>query len=507
MSKFGRPIATVMMAGLCAALAGQATAQEKVLQVGVTSLPPPFGNPYAAGVFPSWHTWTALFDAMTVVDEKDGSAQPALATRWQSQNDTTWRFTLRDGITFDNGEPFNAEAVAAAINFLRKDDVGKAMNFAQQINNVVEARVVDARTVDVQSAKPDAILPSRISGMFIVAPKAWKEQGHQAYARKPAGTGAFTVVTWAPEKVAFTARKDSWRAPKVDRLDIVPLPERPSRVQALVSSQIDIAVTVSTDNFAAIRNAGHVVDITPSTNVMAIPLFNAGKGAFDPFKDKRVRQALNHAVDKETMVKAFFEGRTKAASQGATPNTFGYNPDIKPYAYDPPRAKALLAEAGYPNGFKFVAEVVVNSSAADQEVYLKAAEDLAKVGVQMEMRQITSPDWIRKFISGTWEGQAAGIAYNSAPYNDITRFMGYEFCKPNPYFCIEEIVPKIVAADAIFDTAKRLDYLRKLAAEIHDLAPSLYLVEQIEITGVNKRLRGFKNLGKSFNYDEITIAN
>ena len=506
MNKIGRPFAAMMMAGLCA-LSVPAFGQEKVLQVGVTSLPPPFGNPYAAGVFPSWHTWTALFDAMTVVDEKDGSAQPALAARWQSQNDTTWRFTLRDGITFDNGEPFGAEAVAAAINFLRKDDAGKAMSFATQISNVVEARVVDARTVDIITDKPDAILPSRISGMFIVAPKAWKEQGAQAYARKPAGTGSFTVVSWAPEKVTFTGRKDSWRAPKVDRLDIVPLAERPSRVQALVSSQIDIAVTVSTDNFATIRNAGHVVDIVPSTNAMAIPLFNAGKGAFDPFKDKRVRQALNHAVDKETMVSAFFEGRTKAASQGATPNTFGYNPDLKPYAYDPARAKALLAEAGYPNGFKFVAEVVVNSSAADQEVYLKAAEDLAKVGVQMEMRQITSPDWIRKFLTGTWEGQAAGIAYNSAPYNDVTRFMGYEFCKPNPYFCIEEIVPKITAADAIFDTAKRLDYLRKLSAEIRDLAPSLYLVEQIEITGVNKRLRGFKNLGKSFNYDEITIAN
>ena len=507
MKRLGRPVAAMVIAGLCAALSGQVAAQEKVLQVGVTSLPPPFGNPYAAGVFPSWHTWTALFDAMTVVDEKDGSAQPALAARWQSQNATTWRFILRDGITFDNGEPFNAEAVAAAINFLRKDDAGKAMSFSNQIPNVVEARVVDARTVDIQTDKPDAILPSRISGMFLVAPRAWKEQGPQAYARKPAGTGSFSVVSWTPEKVSFAARKDSWRPPKVDRLEVLPLAERPSRVQALISNQIDIAVTASTDNFAAIRNAGHVIDIIPSTNAMAIPLFNTGKGAFEPFKDKRVRQALNHAVDKETMVKAFFEGRTKPASQGATPNTFGYNPDLKPYAYDPARAKALLAEAGYPNGFKFVAEVVVNSSAADQEVFLKAAEDLSKVGVQMEMRQITSPDWIRKFLTGTWEGQAAGIAYNSAPYNDITRFMAFEFCKPNAYFCIEDIVPKVTAADAIFDSGKRLDYLRKLAAEIHDLAPSIYLVEQIEITGVNKRLRGFKNLGKSFNYDEISIAN
>jgi len=206
------------------------------------------------------------------------------------------------------------------------------------------------------------------------------------------------------------------------------------------------------------------------------------------------------------MAEGLLEGRTKAASQGATPNTFGYDPNLKPYAYDPDRARALLAEAGFGGGLKFVAEVVVNEAAADQEVYLKAAQDLSRVGVEMEVRQITKADWIQKFIGGTWGGQAAGIPYNSAPFNDITRFMGFEFCKPNPYFCVEEIVPKIAAADAIFDSGERRQYLRNLAAEIRDLAPSIYLVEQIEITGVNKRLQGFKNLGKSYNYDQISIV-
>ena len=211
-------------------------------------------------------------------------------------------------------------------------------------------------------------------------------------------------------------------------------------------------------------------------------------------------------LDKQAMVENLLEGRTKPASQGATPNTFGYNSDLKPYQYDPDRARALLAEAGYADGFRFVGEFVVNEAAADQEIYLKTAQDLSKVGVEMEVGQITKADWIQKFITGTWAGQAAGIPYNSAPYNDITRFMGFEFCKPNPYFCVEEIVPKIAAADAIFDTNKRRAYLQALAAEIRDLAPSIYLVEQIEITGVSSRLRGFKNLGKSYNYNEISIA-
>ena len=476
------------------------------MRVGAVALPPPDGNPYAAGVFPSWHTWSAMYDALTAVDEEDGSAQPALATQWESVDEKTWRFTLRDGVTFDNGEPMDARAVVEAIRFLKTDDAGKTMSFARQIPNVVEARAVDTMTVDVVSSKPDAILPSRISGMFLVAPKAWSDLGVKGYARKPIGSGSFKVVSWTPEKVTFEARSDSWRPPKVGALEIQPLPERATRVQALLSNQIDIAVVISIDNFAAVRGAGHVVDIVPSTNATSISLFNAGNAAFEPFRDKRVRQALNYAVDKQAMVENLLEGRTKPASQGATPNTFGYNSDLKPYQYDPDRARALLAEAGYADGFRFVGEFVVNEAAADQEIYLKTAQDLSKVGVEMEVGQITKADWIQKFITGTWAGQAAGIPYNSAPYNDITRFMGFEFCKPNPYFCVEEIVPKIAAADAIFDTNKRRAYLQALAAEIRDLAPSIYLVEQIEITGVSSRLRGFKNLGKSYNYNEISIA-
>ncbi|MEQ8246192.1 MAG: ABC transporter substrate-binding protein [Alphaproteobacteria bacterium] len=487
------------------ALVGVAHA-EGTLRVGAVALPPPDGNPYAAGVFPSWHTWTAMYDALTVVDEEDGSSQPALATEWQSLDQNTWRFKLRAGVTFDNGEPLNAQTVVAAIDFLKNDEAGKTMTFARQIPTVTEARAVDAMTVDIVSARPDAILPSRISGMLLVAPKAWKEMGVQAYARQPIGTGSFKVARWTPELVVFEARSDSWRPPKVSRLEVQPLPERATRVQALLSDQIDIAVAVSIDNFAAIEGGGHTIDVVPSTNAMAIPLFNAGASAFEPFKDKRVRQALNYAVDKEAMAEGLLEGRTQAASQGATPNTFGYDPNLKPYPFDPAKARSLLTEAGYPNGFKFVAEVVVNEAAADQEVYLKAAQDLAGVGIEMEVRQITKADWIQKFITGTWGGQAAGIPYNSAPFNDITRFMGFEFCKSKPYFCVEEIVPKIAAADAIFDSNERRAYLRDLAGEIRDLAPSIYLVEQIEITGVNKRLRDFKNLGKSYNYDQISIA-
>ena len=473
------------------------------LRVGATSLPPPLGNPYAAGVFPSWHTWTAMYDALTVVDQS-GNAVPALATSWSNIRTTTWQFKLRSGVRFDNGESLDAAAVATVINWL-KSDPGKATSVGRQIAGVASARVVDAMTVEIETTNPDAILPGRLSSVFFVAPKAWADMGVEDYAKSPVGTGSFKPESWTPEKVVFSARPDSWRPPLVSTLEILPMGERPARVQALISDQIDIAVSISVDNIAQVKAAGQRVASTPSTTALAISFVQTGKET--PFTDVRVRQALNYAVDKEAIVEHLLGGFGAVSSQGATPNTFGYDTEIAPYPYDPAKARELLAAAGFPNGFDVVTEIVVGFVAQDGEIFQRVAQDLAKVGVNMELRTITSAEWIKNFLGGIWGGDAFGSGYNSAPYNDAIRFMVFTSCKkPNPYFCDEGVVPLIDKSDTLFDVEERRKALNELLAIHHDLAPSIFLVESFDIAGYSKRLIGFENLGKTFNYDKISIA-
>jgi peptide/nickel transport system substrate-binding protein len=477
-------------------------AQEKTLRVAATALPPPGGNPYLAGIFPSWHTWTALFDALTFVDT-DGSVKPQLATAWRNIDATTWQFTLRPNVRFDNGEAFDAASVASVFDWLLNDEKGKTSNVARGVPEIASVRAVDAMTVEVKTKSVDAIQPGRISSVLLVAPKAWKEMGPEAYARMPAGSGSFKVRAWAPEKVSLQGRPDSWRPPKAGGLEIVPIAERAPRVQALVSNQVDIAVSLSPDNVGEIERGGHRADVIPSSTVSTIAMINTRDNS--PFRDKRVRQAMNYAVNRETIARNLFGGKARPASQGATPNTFGYDPAKQPYPHDPARARALLAEAGATN-LKFIAEVTVGAFAGDSEMFQQVARDLQAVGVGMDLRPIPSADWIRKFLTGAWDGPAFGSGQNSQPFNDASRWLVFNSCdKPNPYFCDESMRSGIKQANEIFEVYARRRALSDLLTMERDLAPYLLLVENIEIVGVNRRLSGFRNTGKSFNYDEIVV--
>ncbi|MSO64721.1 MAG: ABC transporter substrate-binding protein [Alphaproteobacteria bacterium] len=483
-------------------LASPMAAQEKTLRVAATSLPASGGNPFGAGIFPAWHTWTTLFDAMTVVDT-DGSVKAQVAVAWKNVDATTWQFSLRPNVKFDNGEPLDAAAVAASFDWLLNDDKGKVTNVARGIPEVASVRAIDALTLEVKTKAADAIQPGRLSSVLLVAPKAWKDLGLEGYSRAPVGSGSFKVRAWTPEKVALQARSDSWRPPKVSTLEIVPIAERQPRVQALVSNQVDIAVSLSLDNVGEIEKAGHKADVVSSSTVSTIAMINTKDGS--PFKDKRVRQALNYAVNKEAIAKNLYAGRAKVATQGATPNTFGYDPAKQAYPFDRARAKALLAEAGT-TSLRFTTEVVVGAFAGDSEMFQQVAQDLTAVGVSMDLRPIPSSDWIRKFATGAWDGPAFGSGQNSQPYNDASRWLVFNSCrKPSPYFCDEGMVAAIDRSNMIFDVAERRKTLGDLLTAERELAPYILLIENIEVVGVNRRLANFRNTGKSFNYDGIAV--
>ena len=481
-----------------------ATAQPRdELRVGVWDLPPSRGNPFGGRSVPSTFVWDAVYDPLVRIDES-GAPVPVLATEWRVTDPTTWIFRLRPGVAFSNGTPMNADAVVATLEFLTTQ-AGRATPVGSELTNLAGVRKVDDLTVEVKTTGPDPVLPNRLTLVSIVEPNLWRSGGAEGYAANPIGTGPYKVDSWGAGQVALSANPNAWRKPQLPKLRVLELPERPARLQALQSGQIDVAMGLSPDNMPAMRAANLQVVSTPAPQVMSIAFVTEGRDN-SPFKDVRVRQALNYAVNKDVMAKELLAGLVRGTAQGATSAAFGYHPSLPAYPYDPERAKRLLREAGFPNGFTLVAEVTVDAFPADSEVYQQMAMDLDAVGVKTELRQIRFPEWLRKFTSNGWEGLAFGSSWNAAPYMDSIRPYTYMSCMKRPaHYCDPEVMPLIEASNAEFDREKRKAILLKLHEMTRDRPPALFLVEQVDVTGVSARVQGFRYTNRIVQYEAVTL--
>ena len=174
------------------------------------------------------HTWGALFDSLTAVD---GSAtpQPALATSWRAVDPLTWHFELRRGVSFSNGERFNAAAVVATVAYLRSE-AAAGLSVARELQPIAAAEALDEYTVRFRTHQPTLILPALLAGMRIVAPGHWRHLGPEGFAQDPVGTGPFKLESWSPARVELVAYPNSWRAPKGDRLELYEILEPSARL-------------------------------------------------------------------------------------------------------------------------------------------------------------------------------------------------------------------------------------------------------------------------------------
>lgn len=475
------------------------------LRVGNWDFPPGRGNPFSSVPGqPQIYVWSAVFDTMTYVDEK-GAPSGGLAVGWKNIDKTTWEFKLRPNVKFQNGEPMNAQAVLDTIAWF-KTDAGKASVGGQTFSYVTEAKAVDDQTVVLTTSAPRPIFPNQIAAMYVVPSKAWVELGVEKFSTLPIGTGSFKPTEWTGESIKLQAFADSWPPPKIAKIEYSRLQEAPARLQAMISNQIDIMIQVTPDQVKTIEGIGASVSNVPSPLLLQLGfvLENVKAGVDNTMlKDKRVRQALNHAVNKEAINRDLMGGLFGINTQFSVPSAFGYNPNIKPYAYDPDKAKKLLAEAGYANGFSLLAEI-----RDYPDVWVQVAQDLAKVGVKLELRPTVQADWVRKFLGVQFEGQTFSVTIGAAPEMDTIRMMVFQSCRKNPaYYCNKELMPLIEAIDSEFDVGKRKAMLFDLMAQMTEEASALFVFEQKDLNGVAKRVRGFKNTNRIFNYHELTLAN
>lgn len=468
----------VLFGQACAAHA--ATEPTGTLRVGLNGFPASLGNPFRGNGRPGTLVWYALFDGLTQLDE-DGHLRPALALSWEIIDPTRWRFELRPGVRYANGKPFDARSAAAVIDWLISPP-GRATVIGNELRGITEVRAAAPLTLEIVTKDPDPILPKRMVGALMVEPETWNRLGPDAFSLAPVGTGPFLLERWDQRKRRAYARlnRHRWRDSGFARLEFVELPDAAVRTQALLSRDVDLA-TVEIEELDRLEDRGYPVIVTPSMSVMSV-VFITERPDPAPLRDLRVRQALNYAVDRETIARTLMRGLGRPAGQPAPSVSFGHDPALEPYPYDPARARRMLAEAGYADGFPLTIEILTNAFPADGLIYQAMAHYLRQVGIDVSLRVITFPQYLRNLQRNGFAGDAFGSMWNSAPYNDATRPMESVSCRrPNPFFCDRELAAQLEQAMLILPDEERLAAMRRVGRAYHEAAPALFLVEQFDL--------------------------
>jgi peptide/nickel transport system substrate-binding protein len=304
---------------------------------------------------------------------------PVLATSWEMISDDTLQLTLRQGVSFTNGEPFDAEAAAYSVN-----NMIEATAYASFVSMLDRAEVAGPYLLNVIAGQPTGerlLLASLALGSFIYPPIYTESVGLlDGFGVAPVGTGPYVFEEWVrDDRIVLRANPDYWDgAPNIDRLTFRPISEANARVAALEAGDIDFMTDVPLDAWNRISANAALVGISaPGARAFRVLLSTKWEHAL---QSRLVRQAITHAIDVDAMIEHLFQGQAvRQQGQPTHENTFGFNPDRQNLPYDPERARELLAEAGYPNGF----DATFKYTGANSEIGEFIAAELENVGIRI----------------------------------------------------------------------------------------------------------------------------
>lgn len=481
---FSRVIGYFLSLAVFGASLGQSMAQPQDLRVGLIALPPSLGNPYSSIGLPGGHFWGSLYDGLTLIS-KTGDVEPALALTWEQIQPTQWHFTLRHDVQFHNGAPFDAQDVVTTLQYLKSAEAARYL-VANEVGNIESVRALSDYKVEINTFEPDVILPRRLSLVMIIEDQDWQQLGPEKYAQAPVGTGPFKFIGWGRGNSSVTLEAFDGAIRPIDktmRLTLVEVQNTVAREQALLSGELALIVDVNPDSVEAIKRAGFNVQVHPRSQILSIALPNTLR-ADSPLNSSDVRRALNLAVDRYAIAEHIYGGLVEVASQGAVKGTVGFNPELKPFPYDPREARRLLASAGYANGFPLRIAFLQADGSSSEIAYQKVGQDLSAIGVSAEVRALPATEFLRRFMSSDWGPyDAFSLLWNGEPIRDSGRSLEYFSClRPQAFFCVEDVAAETLSSRTESDPEARKEALQKIMARLHELAPAIWLNNTTQIT-------------------------
>jgi peptide/nickel transport system substrate-binding protein len=381
-------------------------------------------DPHSLALLYQTRVVTQIYEGL-VNRDRDYRLEPALATAWKMTGPTSWRFTLRPNVRFHDGTPFTADDVVFSI----ERALAKSSQRSNQLRGVASARKVDPLTVDILLESPDAVLPEKLYLVAIMS-RAWAEKNNvlapQDYnakqethaVRNANGTGAYVLKLYEQDRRLVLAANPAWwgRSDKtmaaqlgnVDEAIYTVIQQDGTRLAALASGEVDFVIDAPFQDAARLkRDPGVKVAETSDLGTQYLgfdtareELTNADLKGRNPFKDLRVRRAVAHAIDVETIVAKVLRGQATPTGSFVSPLVDGYVPALeKRLPHDPAKARALLKEAGYPDGFGVTLDCVnVTYRAA---VCQAMAAMLAQVGIRVTFQPSPSALFFPKLSQAT----------------------------------------------------------------------------------------------------------
>jgi ABC-type transport system substrate-binding protein len=479
--------------------------------------------------FAGYPIYDALFNWDFTHPDKISEPIPGIASAFKvdEEDPRKWVFTIRKGVKFHDGSDVTTDAVL--FSFARSfDEKSPAYEPAMAPFNKVSIPMLDRVEkldddhIAMWTKYPFSPLPWLLTRPFIVSPTQWEKLGHNwtAYAQAPVGTGPFRVTKIVPhQSMEMVRNADYWdkdRIPKIERMIVYPMPEPTTRLAALRSGQLDWIEVPPPDAIPSLKAAGFQVVLKPYPHTWPWLLSEADGS---PLKDKRVRQALNYAIDRQGLVD-LLNGTARPAVGLYPPENPAFGHPSEHYGYDPDKAKALLKAAGYGPGHPAKVKVMITPAGSGQMLPLPMnefiGENLKAVGVDTDFDVV---DWgtmlvaVRNQLDApmTHGDQAMNISLGFSDPSQIYRMFGAKYMAPNGYnwgkYNNPEADALLEKAYAEFDPAKRDALIGEAHAKIVDDAAWLFIVHDLNPRALSPKVKGYVQVQSWYqDFTQLTIA-
>jgi peptide/nickel transport system substrate-binding protein len=440
-------------------------------------------DPSRAALVHVFNLGHSVLDTLAYLD-RSMKIQPRLATSWKSLDDKTWEVKLRTGVKFHDGSPFEAAAVKASFDYQTAADAASKTFFI----NWESAEVVDPTTVRFKTKAPDPFFPNVLTRLWVFSPNDLKDP--TVFATKMNGTGPYKITEIVKgDRISLAANAEYWAgAPKIGKVVFRSAPEASARVAMLQAGQADIIVNVPVEQAKLIEGDANL-RLATVQGLRGIPIMIDERDS-PPLKEVKVRQAMNYAVDRDAIVKNILGGY--AVQQPATISALleGNNPDVKPYPYDQNKAKQLLSEAGYANGFDLTFHHPTGRWMKDAEVAQAMAQMLGRVGIKVTLETAEYSTFFAAWSKGEYRGMTMiGVTNpDGAPASLFNLFLYSKGAWPFS-FSDEKLDKMIEESRSTMDKEKRIKVYQEMEQYLHDNAAWIFTYEQKDLYGVNKALK------------------
>jgi peptide/nickel transport system substrate-binding protein len=503
-------LAALLLAAACGeAGGGSEAAKEQTLVIGMSAanIPVPDTTPtegYEGMRFVGYQLYDALVNWDLSKSDKQATLKPGLAESWEhSDSDPTlWTFHLRKNVSFHDGTPFNADSVIFAFERMMNPqfeyyNAQLAGSSASSFRHIESYAKIDDSTVSIKTKGVYSFLPYDLTGILIASPEAIKKEG-AGYVNNPVGTGPFRFMSMKQGQEMVLAKNETYwgGAPKLDQIVLRPISDPSARLAALQAGEIDWAEVPPPESIELLKSAGYQLLTNPYPHIWPYVL-NVQDG---PWKDKRVRQAANYAIDREGMSSVLLVGAATPSTQPMYKGHAWYSDKGEAYDYNPDKAKQLLAEAGYPNGFKTTFLVPSSGSGNMWPLVMNeyVQKNLKAVGIDVKLETIEWQTLLTQFLGGFPKDKEVG-AYNISLPTISPTFYSMFFSTAsifpnginiggysNPEF--DRLVEK---AETVFDESEQTAIFREASAILADDAPYLYVVHDLNLRALSPKVKGF----------------